>query len=50
MEKHALRKNMRYEKNTRSVGLVAIFKKSQFVLFNASAESVSCSLLWKVLE
>ena len=31
-------------------GLVAIFKKSLFVLFNATAESVNCSLFLKNLE
>ena len=41
----------RYEKNTRCpLNLVAISKKSLFVLFNATAKSVNLYVIWKNLE
>ena len=41
----------RYGKNTRCpLSLVAIFKKSLFVLFNATAESVNYSVFWKNVQ
>ena len=41
----------RCEKNTRCpLSLVAIFKKSIIVLFNATAESVNYSVFWKNLQ
>ena len=41
----------RYGKNTRCpLSLIAIFKKTLFVLFNATTESVNHSVFWKNLQ